>query len=513
MTRDTYKQYHSIAALSLMILLFITGIVLMVLNGIQEMDKFDLFNAGYEIMPMIVSILLFFCCMLDGMQKAGEKKLFMALIFTNFITMFLDFIAYLIDGKAHLRLQISLIMLGLYAFTALMEWLLFEYFVGMMGLLEEKSVKLARKVTFVWWLFGEGLLLVNFLKPFLYYVNEAGKYVEMKWFGISSFFQIYVALALVIMAVHYRDRLRKNQILAVVLFGVSHLFLILLYVTMKKLFITSGVWVLVFLGLYMLINVENGNKGAVTEKELDTARNIQKSMLPKLFPDFVDVPEFEIYAVMNPAREVGGDFYDFFMLDEEHFVFLIGDVAGRGVGAALFMSVAKAMIAVRTKLGGTPAKILTDVNERLAESNEMAMFAGIWLGILNVKTGHLSFSNAGQSAPLILEREKGQEFIFQKNEAADPPVGAITGVTYQDGEADLKSGDRIFLYTDGVPDCLRQKMGDYFGTDRMVEILNANTDVSNETLCKRLMESVTGFLGDEDLMDDITLLGFTYKGA
>ncbi|MCR5453051.1 MAG: serine/threonine-protein phosphatase [Lachnospiraceae bacterium] len=511
MTQKSYIKYHSIIAFTIMVLMFSLGLFSMIRSGIHGMEKYSLFNSAYEIMPMIASILLFFCCMLDGMQKAKERKLFMALVFTNFFTIVLDFTSYSISGKANLQWISALLILGVFGFTALMEWLLLEYFTGIMEIGDEKPVRVIRKVTIVWLFFSLGCLLINYFKPFIYYVNENGQYVETKWFNISLVFQIYVALSLVILAVVYRERLKKNQILAVVLFGLSHLFLIALYSLHTKIFITSGIWVLVFLGLYMLINVKNGNKRALTKKELETAKNIQKSMLPVITADIKNKPEFDVYAVMEPARDVGSDFYNFFLLDDDHFAFLVGDVASRGVGAALYMAVTSAMINMHTKPGVTPAAILDNVNQGLREINNMDMNVGIWLGIFDLHSGHLVFCNAGHSDPVILRKQEGGDFKYKKR-SKGPLIGAVEETAYKNEEIILEPGDRIFLYTDGVIECSRKKTGECFGMDRMIEILNANKEASNRDLCSKVIESIFSFLDKEGSTEDITLLGFTYEG-
>ena len=225
----------------------------------------------------------------------------------------------------------------------------------------------------------------------------------------------------------------------------------------------------------------------------------------------MDVPEFDIYAEMSPAREVGGDFYDFFMLDEDRFAFLIGDVSSHSVGGALFMAVTKSMINMGSQLGGTPGEILSNVNQRITESKITDMMARVWLGFLEIGTGHLVYANAGSCVQAILNHEVSEDFRLM--EFSDSPlIGEKAGYVYQNSEAMLRPMDRIFLYTDGIASTKR-KDGTAFGDERLLMTLNKNLQDKNESLCEKVKKAIVEFLGDEQQSNDITMLGFTYKGA
>ena len=242
--------------------------------------------------------------------------------------------------------------------------------------------------------------------------------------------------------------------------------------------------------------------------ELALATRIQADMLPNIYPAFPDRPEFDIYASMDPAREVGGDFYDFFLLDDDHLCMLIADVSGKGVPAALFMMASRIILASNAKMGKTPAEILTDTNAAICQNNREEMFVTVWLGILEISTGKMTAVNAGHEYPAI--RHPGGSFSLFR----DPHgfvVGGFDGVRYKEYEIQLEPGSRMFLYTDGVPEATDadKKM---FGTDRMLEALNQHPDAPLEEMLENMRTAVNGFVRDAEQFDDLTMLALVYNG-
>ncbi|MBQ3757936.1 MAG: SpoIIE family protein phosphatase [Synergistaceae bacterium] len=199
--------------------------------------------------------------------------------------------------------------------------------------------------------------------------------------------------------------------------------------------------------------------------ELNIAAGIQASMLPREFPVR---KEFEIFASMTPAKEVGGDFYDFFMADDSHLAMVIADVSGKGVPASLFMAISKALIKNRALMGGSPAEILADVNNQLCEGNEAGLFVTVWLGIVDIKTGNVKASNAGHEYPAIFRKGEGWSLMKDKH---SPAVATMEGMKFREYEFDLKSGDCIYLYTDGVAEATNID-SELYGTARMIDALN-----------------------------------------
>ena len=226
--------------------------------------------------------------------------------------------------------------------------------------------------------------------------------------------------------------------------------------------------------------------------ELELATRIQYAMLPHSFPAFPDRQEFDIFASMDPAKEVGGDFYNFFLIDDDHLALIIGDVSGKGVPAALFMMVTNILTSFRTRTGGNPSEILTFVNNDLCEHNKLDMFVTIWLGILEISTGKLTYSNAGHEDPVIYKKDEGRFELFKTKHGFI--AGGMPGMKYTDVEVTLEHGDRLFVYTDGVPEATN---GDnkLFGLERMIDTLNADPGQKLEGLLAKMTEDVNAFVG------------------
>ena len=241
--------------------------------------------------------------------------------------------------------------------------------------------------------------------------------------------------------------------------------------------------------------------------ELTLARAIQENSLPNNFPAFPDRPEFDIYATMTPAREVGGDFYNFFLVDDDHLAMVIGDVSGKGVPAALFMMVTNILLRDKTLTGGTPAEILTFVNESINERNKAEMFVTLWLGILEIPTGRLTASNAGHEDAVIC-RKNGR---FELNKTKHGLVcGVMPGIRYRDYEIQLEKGDKIFVYTDGVPEATDSD-NHMFTLDRMIEALNRYRDADPQGILAGVHREVNEFVGDAPQFDDLTMMCIELK--
>ena len=240
------------------------------------------------------------------------------------------------------------------------------------------------------------------------------------------------------------------------------------------------------------------------DKELEYAKQIQLSALPTNFPDNED---FGIYAQMIAAKEVGGDFYDFYKLNDTTVVFLAADVSGKGIPAAMFMMTAKTIIKDLAESGMAVNDIFTKANEKLCENNESGMFVTAWMGILDITTGQVKFANAGHNPPL-LKRANGS-FEYLKTRAGFVLAG-MEGVRYRVGELTLNPGDRLFLYTDGVPEATNAE-NKLYGEDRLVSFMNQNTSMEATKLLPALKANIDEFVGEAPQFDDITMLMLDYK--
>ncbi len=242
------------------------------------------------------------------------------------------------------------------------------------------------------------------------------------------------------------------------------------------------------------------------DKELEYAKQIQLSALPTNFPDGED---YSIYAEMIAAKEVGGDFYDFYKLGDTTVAFLAADVSGKGIPAAMFMMTAKTIIKDLAESGMAVNDIFTRANEKLCENNESGMFVTAWMGILDLTTGNVQFANAGHNPPLLKRADGSFEYLKTR---AGFVLAGMEGVRYRAGEITLNKGDRLFLYTDGVPEAtnIENKL---YGEDRLLSFMNQNASVEATGLLPALKENIDKFVGEAPQFDDITMLMLDYKSG
>lgn len=242
--------------------------------------------------------------------------------------------------------------------------------------------------------------------------------------------------------------------------------------------------------------------------ELNVAAQIQADMLPNIFPAFPERMEFSIYASMNPAKEVGGDFYDFFLVDEDHLALVIADVSGKGVPAALFMVISKTLLKNQALMGESPKEILTKVNNQLCENNKAQMFVTVWLGILEISTGKLTAANAGHEYPAIRRKNGSFELFREKHGFV---LAGMENIRYQEYNIQLQKGDTLFVYTDGVTEATNHRE-ELYGIDRMLSALNRDDKAVPKQLVEQVQTDIDEFVGEAMQFDDITMLSMTYHG-
>lgn len=257
----------------------------------------------------------------------------------------------------------------------------------------------------------------------------------------------------------------------------------------------------------VLEQAEVSAKTVRIESELNLATDIQANMLPRIFPAFPEHDEFDVYATMSPAKEVGGDFYDYFMPDDTHVAIVIADVSGKGVPAALFMVTAKTLIKDHTQMGLSPEEVFTRVNRILCEGNDSDMFVTGWMGILDLKTGKIVYANAGHNPPFLCEDGK----IFHKvQQKAGFVLAGLENYRFKQGELQLKPGDKLYLYTDGVTEATNTDMQMY-GEQRLEAALEKCHDENSLRFLQDIRSDIDAFVGEAEPFDDITMLILEYK--
>ena len=243
------------------------------------------------------------------------------------------------------------------------------------------------------------------------------------------------------------------------------------------------------------------------EVELQLSAAIQSQMLPSQHPEFPESTDLDLYALMDPAKEVGGDFYDYFMVDDSHLALVIADVSGKGIPASLFMMIAKTLIKNRAKAGESPKEILRNVNNQLCEGNETGFFVTVWLAIIDLETGEGMAANAGHEHPMLARQGGSFEMITYRH---SPAVALMEDISFKEHSFILHPGDRLFVYTDGVPEAINSHE-EMFGTTRILETLNRDPDASPENLLHRLRQEVDAYSEGTVQFDDITMLCLWYK--
>jgi serine phosphatase RsbU (regulator of sigma subunit) len=243
------------------------------------------------------------------------------------------------------------------------------------------------------------------------------------------------------------------------------------------------------------------------ESELKIAHDIQMGMLPKVFPPFPDVPEFDIYAALEPAREVGGDLFDFFFLDDDHLCFTIGDVSGKGMPASLFMVVTKIMVKTKATKGLTPEKVLDRVNQDISMDNPSLLFVTLFFGILNIRTGELQFANGGHNPPLIIRSGD----VRMMESTGGIALGVMEDFLYKSKTTALQRGDLIVLYSDGVTEAMNRDQ-ELYSDQRFIELMHTLKDRSVDEVIRGIIESVDAFCEGEPRSDDITLMAIRFNG-
>jgi len=242
--------------------------------------------------------------------------------------------------------------------------------------------------------------------------------------------------------------------------------------------------------------------------ELALANRIQADMLPNIFPAFPERSDFSIYASMDPAKEVGGDFYDFFFVDRDCLAMVIADVSGKGIPAAMFMMMAKSMIQTQAASGRSPGEVLENVNRLICENNREEMFVTVWFATLDLNTGLLTAANAGHEYPVLKQPDGAFELFKDKHGLA---IGAMNGMKYREYQIQMNPGAKLFVYTDGVAEATNARK-ELFGMERTVDALNQAADKAPEEILQAVNGAVESFVGDAEQFDDLTMMCIEFKG-
>jgi serine phosphatase RsbU (regulator of sigma subunit) len=359
------------------------------------------------------------------------------------------------------------------------------------------------------------LLIVGVLTDVIYYFDGNNVYHRGSAYLLSNLAPLVMLVIDVVLMVRNGKKMDRRVATAFWVYLIAPIGAIVIqgftYGLQLIIFATVGAAVYMFSVIIRDLNTKYEKQQAESsrlETELSLATRIQADMLPNIFPAFPERKEFDIYASMDPAKEVGGDFYDFFFVDDDHLGIVMADVSGKGVPAALFMMISKILAQNYAMTGRGPKETLEAVNAQICANNREEMFVTIWLGLLDLNTGRLIAANAGHEYPVLKPADGSFELVKDKHGFV---VGGMPGVKYRDYELQLAPGAKLFLYTDGVAEATNAD-NELFGTDRMIEALRAAEEEEPKKIVEAVDHAVAEFVKDAPQFDDLTMLCLHFKG-
>ncbi len=483
----------------------VAGIVLLLIRGFDHMEGSWLFSIGADLFCLAVCVMLCFSCALNYKDRNEHTRVFVGLLTSNAVALFLDEAAWLVQGIPSLRL-LNMTINVLFYMSGIM--LIFQFWQYIRRVLKMEDNMIQPANTILNMLLVPMLLLctVNFFYPLYFRVGADGVYQRTENWYISQLY-LLIALLIVVMGLllshaSAKDRLvafsfaaipMVNQLVTTQVFGISTQY--------------SATLVSIVL-IYGVLFAEREKSINATEMELNVATRIQYDMLPNTFPFLPENTAFDLFASMTPAKEVGGDFYDFFMVDDTHLALVIADVSGKGIPAALFMMSSKILIKNTVMTGKSPGEVLHTVNNQICENNREEMFVTVWLGILDLNDGTLVYANAGHEYPIL--KQPGGEFELIKAKHSFV-VGGMPGLKYRESTMALQPGTKLFVYTDGVPEAEAANEKQY-GYERFLAVLNREKDGTPRALLEAVSEDVRQFVQNRPQFDDLTMLCVHYIG-
>ncbi|MBP5654112.1 MAG: PP2C family protein-serine/threonine phosphatase [Clostridiales bacterium] len=492
---------YSVIMVSLSIYFYIT-------EGFGRISETSTINIVQDIFCIVLAFVLFICAIIGTPQKGRSLDYFLLMLFTNINASFTDEIAWLVDGRPeYIPINIATNTI-FYICNVLMAFFFWKYVTSFLDLTSDR-LGIWPKLFTGGAIFSVALILMNLFTGIYFTVDAEGVYHRSDYYMISNVY-IYLSMALtLVLVVLARKRLKKYQIIILFMYVFLPLATGLVAVFSYGTTLTNAASIIVLLLMYCVLHVIQSREQFVAESELATATAIQKNILPRIFPPYPDKTEFELFASMTPAKEVGGDLYDYFLADDNHLIIIIADVSGKGVPAALFMMVVKTLLKNQSINNfNSAAEIFYKVNNQLCEGNELDMFATAWLGVLELSSGTLSYATAGHEYVTLKKKDGKFAIIKERN---SPPLAVMENMHYKEYELRLDPGDIIWLYTDGVPEASNSR-GEMFGLDRMLESLNKHCSGTMKELDAGVREDIAAFTTGADPFDDITTLCVRYNG-
>ena len=491
-------------------LVIIFSILFLVNTDTDRLSTPRIFSIAFDISGMFVGEVILICSIIDDAKHSHEDLIFFTTILVvTFVLLFLDEAAWLVDGVQGGRICNIFVNTVYYALGQFLAFVFWYYIASILGSQKPSVVFITKIVNGAFIVF---LLSVLFNAKFGYYfsVDSHNLYQREMFNSVSYLFAHGVLLVSFFAVMKNRALFDFHQLIAIMVYillpFVVSFALMFIY---EYSFLYSSI-MLATLVMYCMLNVSRSKQTARADYDLHLAAKIQSDALPKDFPAFPNRNEFDVFACMIPARDIGGDFYDFFMIDDDRLALVIADVSGKGMPAALFMMAAKNLIKSVCRIRrDDPADILETVNRQLCDGNEESFFITAWFGILTISSGELQYANAGHEHPAICR--KGASYNLRK-EKHGLPLAIEKDAVYKNESIRLNKGDMVYLYTDGVTDS-RNAEGVLFGEKRLVEALNRETNIDVNKVVENVLWNIDGFIGEALQHDDITMLILQYNGS
>ncbi|MBE5825449.1 MAG: serine/threonine-protein phosphatase [Butyrivibrio sp.] len=502
-----HRRAEAIIVSAIYLLFVVVVGFLVYLRGIDNLVDIYLINIGIDVVGMMIGYVLYICCMIDVQKSGANLKHLLSLINVAYLGLFADACAWLLDGVPNLRI-LNIIDNTVYYFCAPMEAYFFWLYTMTYLKVNKGIVKKLGTISKVGLYIAIGLRVLNLFNGIYFTVDEMGFYRRSPLYAVSLVYALFTLFSALIAVVVERKQLQRFQIYTFFVFAIAPASMGIITTGIYGLSPTPVTVMLTILMMYCVLNVTQGRERAVADRDLTLASAIQENMLPKIFPYRPDREEFDLFATMNTAKEVGGDFYDYFMVDEDHLALVMADVSGKGIPAALFMMVSKTLIKNRVLAGDSPSEALINVNRQLCEGNSAELFVTVWLALLDINTGKGVAVNAGHEHPAIKKADGEYELVIYKH---SPAVATLDGIRYKEHEFELKPGDMLFVYTDGVTEATNIN-NELFGEKRLLEALNSDKDADPQQILANVQKHVDGFVEDADQFDDITMLCLKYNG-
>ena len=478
----------------------LTGVVYLDPNVYERMKEM-LFDCGVDVIAALVSAGLYYGCMNQKGEGTDAFRALNVFVSAGFAVNFLLYFTMGIPG--HTTFPFIFAMLSK-LFDLLMIYYFYQYVrktLGFEGKLEQwanKGIPILMGIQIL-------VILSNIFTPVTFLFTKEGFYQST---DISIIEDVYlIATSVITVILILRCKRPVNQKIA----GLTFIILPLInYIMVGGTFGNASQYGMILVSLiimYCIIFNEKSNKLAATETELNMATRIQIDALPDFAPEFPGHPNVNLRASMHTAKEVGGDFFDYFAIDENRICFLIADVSGKGTPAALFMMTSKTMIKDYALTQGSTSEIFTAVNARLCENNEAGMFATSWIGILDTRTMTLQYTNAGHNYPMLQRKGQPCEEIKVKHGLF---LGGMDFTRYKQEEIQLEPGDRLLLFTDGVVEA-HDKGKNLYGNERLQQVFDGARDCPGEEVLDRVFNDVNAFATGVPQFDDITMVILTIQ--